>query len=308
MIFVYILLCALFITILFFGVFSYIIFSSSLKRKETLSIKLNDDFKNNDKDSLEYLFDKEYQNVFIKAQDETRLHGMYIKSSNKTSNIVIIAHRYRADATSLGLIAKTYIEKDFDVLLIDLRAHGLSGGKYCGMGALEKNDIQEWVKYVNDRFMNKCNIILHGISLGAACCLGSLYKNDNESVKMVFADSTFTKVYDIYVCVGTKRYGKILAAILMIFVGILTRLIAKFSLRKISTMEWIKESKIPIMFIIGSEDKMIDQEKFLVLYDGYKGPKELKVIEGAHHALGHYVDKEEYKRFVNGALAKYFKN
>ncbi|MDD3383374.1 MAG: alpha/beta hydrolase [Bacilli bacterium] len=308
MIFVYILLCALLITILFFGVFSYIIFLSSLKRKEISSIQLKEDFKNNDKESLEYLLDKEYQNVFIKAQDETRLHGMYIKNSSKTLNIAVIAHRYRADATTLGLIAKIYIEKGFDVLLIDSRAHGLSGGKYCGMGALEKDDIKEWINYVNDRFMNKCNIILHGVSLGAASCLGSLYKNDNESVKMVFADSTFTKVYDIYVRVGTKRYGKILASILMVFTCLLTRMIAKFSLRKISTSEWIKESKIPIMFIIGSEDKMINQDKFLLLYDGYKGPKELKVIEGAHHALGHYVDKEEYKHFINGTLVKYLKN
>ena len=60
-----------------------------------------------------------------------------------------------------------YLNAGFNLLLVDSRDHGESGGESVTWGVYEKQDLDQWVDWVRQRFPVGM-IGVHGVSLGAA--------------------------------------------------------------------------------------------------------------------------------------------
>ena len=56
------------------------------------------------------------------------------------------------------------------MLAVDLRAHGKSQGRYCGLSYLDAKDIKLWIDWIL-KFMPNAFISLFGVSLGGASVL-----------------------------------------------------------------------------------------------------------------------------------------
>ena len=65
------------------------------------------------------------------------------------------------------------LEHGFTVLLPDARGHGESGGELATYGLLERNDIHQWVDYLEAATQPRC-VYGMGESMGAAQLLQSL--------------------------------------------------------------------------------------------------------------------------------------
>lgn len=63
--------------------------------------------------------------------------------------------------------ARPYREADYNVLVIDPRAHGKSGGKFNTVGFEESKDALAWVSFLHDE-LGMESVIYHGICIGAA--------------------------------------------------------------------------------------------------------------------------------------------
>jgi uncharacterized protein len=88
-------------------------------------------------------------------------------------------------------------EEGFSSVMIDLRAHGNSGGNYCSYGYCEKNDITELVTYLTAQTPG-IKLGVWGHSLGGAVALQSLSCEPRLAFGVI--ESTFcdfrTIVYD----------------------------------------------------------------------------------------------------------------
>lgn len=69
--------------------------------------------------------------------------------------------------------APPYEKAGFNVLVIDTRCHGMSGGTYNTIGVQESKDVLAWAKLLHDRFGNE-EIYFHGICIGTASGLFAL--------------------------------------------------------------------------------------------------------------------------------------
>ena len=58
------------------------------------------------------------------------------------------------------------------VLVPALRGHGLSEGRYAGMGWLDRRDLMRWISLIIDSDAD-ARILLQGKSMGAAAVMGS---------------------------------------------------------------------------------------------------------------------------------------
>ena len=59
-----------------------------------------------------------------------------------------------------------YRNMGYNVLLVDLRGHGESGGEHTDWGLSERGDLDQWVQWLKKRD-SSVHIGMHGVSLGA---------------------------------------------------------------------------------------------------------------------------------------------
>lgn len=92
-----------------------------------------------------------------------RLYGQYIDFGQKRA-VIIIPGRCESLMYSY-YFAKPYQEAGFNILVIDIRCHGLSTGKYDYVGIGEDSDMIAWARILKERFGNE-EVWLHGICMG----------------------------------------------------------------------------------------------------------------------------------------------
>jgi len=84
-----------------------------------------------------------------------------------------------------------------------------------------------------------------------------------------------------------------------------SELMAKFKANDVSPLESLKNIHIPLLFIYGTEDHLINHEYTIKLYNAANGPKELFPIHGAKHNDTWLIAGKEYEQRILQFLAKH---
>ena len=201
---------------------------------------------------------------------------------------VILVHGYRSDHSMMNEFARVYKERGYNTLQPDNRAHGSSGGDYIGMGYNDSSDILKWIGYITE-LDPYAEITLHGISMGAVALL---ILSDNalvpENVKVIVADSGYASALD-YVRTKLKDI-RVIPEIMSRFADIK----AGYSLKEASSLDHVKHSRIPILFIHGRKDATVPVEDAYSLYEAAACTKELYICDDAGHGESAFVDSEGY--------------
>lgn len=93
------------------------------------------------------------------------LYGEYYDMGHERAVIILSG---RTESLRYGYyFARPYSDSDFNVLVIDHRAHGLSDGKYNTLGFDESRDVLAWTRFLEKEF-SVGTVIYHGICIGAA--------------------------------------------------------------------------------------------------------------------------------------------
>ena len=74
-----------------------------------------------------------------------------------------------------------------------------------------------------------------------------------------------------------------------------------------STEDALRESRIPVLFIHGTSDRLVPVEMTYKNYLACKAPKELLIVPGADHGLSYFVDKDRCAAAVRSFFDKYDK-
>ena len=84
-----------------------------------------------------------------------------------------------------------YANSNCNVLVIDMRAHGLSDGEFSTVGVKESGDLDAWIKLLEEKF-NQKNIVLHGICIGSSTVLiESVYGEHKDNIKNIITDGCY---------------------------------------------------------------------------------------------------------------------
>ena len=109
-----------------------------------------------------------FEEVTIQSFDGLSLSGRYYHLRDGAP-VKIIFHGYRSFALRDSAGGFTMARKlGMNVLAVDQRAHGKSGGHVITFGILERRDCLSWIQYINQRCGADTPIILSGLSMGAA--------------------------------------------------------------------------------------------------------------------------------------------
>lgn len=225
---------------------------------------------------------------------------------NNSHNWVILLHGYKGKKEEMLHLAEWYYNNGYNVLVPDLRGHGESACKYIGMGYMDRIDMLNFISYIINRDKD-AKIVLHGHSMGAAAALFTTGMNPTNVVACI-ADCSYTSILGIFKRQMRCLFG--LPSFPILNMANFSFMLKKdsYNLRKASVVKFVKNSKIPTLFINGSKDNMIPLEEIDTLYNTLESDKEKIVFEGVGHAQCELEDFDKYAKVVTKFLKKYIKN
>ena len=276
-------------------VVSYLIFNLSLNRYSNKSKIFENDL-NGKKSSntTEALPDTKWLKenarlVAIRSFDNVKLSGYLIK--HKSNKYVILVHGYTSNHQALINKAKMFYNLGYGVLLYDLRAHGMSEGKYITMGVKDNYDLKNWIEFLITTEHTK-EIGLFGISMGAATVMMAL-DNIQSEVKFAIEDCGYTSVWDEFKYQLNGLFHLPPYPFLNVC-NMYSKLFAKFSFNEISPVSSLSKTHIPMLMIHGDKDTFVPFEMLDKNYKSCKSYKEKFIVKGANHAEAEKIDPKGY--------------
>lgn len=256
--------------------------------------------------STDWVNSREHEELRVMSYDGKWLHATYLPQQNAKGTILLF-HGYRSCwQIDFGLVLPYYYDTlGYSLLLIDQRAHGSSLGKYLTFGVRERMDVISWVTYMGQKLGPDAPLILGGLSMGATTVLMASCFDFPANVRAIIADCGFTSPYEIAKSVLRRNYPKAPLKLLLPLCSLFTRIFAGFGLHDASTLDAVKQSLYPILFIHGTDDTFVPCEMTKETYDACASPKELVLVDGAEHGKSYLVEKSRVEDALQRFLATY---
>jgi hypothetical protein len=247
-----------------------------------------------------------FENWYLTSRDSLKLHAFYLAAGVPTDKCVLLHHGFTSEAMHNMTHAKYFHEMGYEVVMLDLRAHGQSEGKYVGFGVLDRYDTEEWLKFCIDRFGEGMKYVLHGTSMGATTVLMALgLPFVQEHVSAVIADCAFTSPEAIFAHVMKKNYH-VPSFPFMEIGGIYSQFLAGYKFGDYSTLEALKDNRVPVLFIHGGKDKFVPTWMSNQNYEAATCKKKLLIVEEGGHGSSVFEDTELYEKTEKEFLDEVF--
>ncbi len=241
-----------------------------------------------------------YETVNIQAQDSVTITSYFITAPSPRATILVL-HGIADCKERYYQMAKRLVDKGCNVVLVDLRAHGKSGGKYCTFGYYEKDDMQRLITEIGKRD-SVHPIGIYGVSLGGAVALQTL--GIDQRLKFGIIESTFNEFEKVSVEYG-KRFFGFRSPWLAHHINTKSGVIAKFPPEEVRPVESARKITCPMLMIHGDADARIPiafgQDNFAAL--GSK-EKEFYTVRGAGHDNLKTVAGEKFYETIGRFLEK----
>lgn len=244
------------------------------------------------------------ERVECASDDGTRLVGRAIACNPDSDRWLVFAHGYN-DTWRAGLTyARRYADLGFNLLLVDLRAHGESDGAWVGAGWLDRRDLVSWCRWVADRAGAGARVTLAGISMGAAAAVLACGEEDLPGqVRACVADSAYDDFWNT--AVGVVSSGSLGTPPMPAHPIVdLARLLLKlrrggYDIAKVSPAEAIAHSAAPVLLLQGEDDKVVPAHMADALAAAAGGAAEgdgheLVKIPSAGHCCAVFADPDRY--------------
>ncbi len=255
-------------------------------------------------EGISYINSREFEWVYTLSFDGLRLAARYFDNGSRKT--MILFHGYRSAASrDFSCAVKMYTDFGFNILLVDQRSHGRSEGRLITFGVKESRDVLSWVEYVKEKFGTEI-ITLGGMSMGATTVLLSAGLSLPQNVKCIIADSSFTSPADIIKKVGRSSF-KINAAPFLPLFDLCCKIFGKFSILKANTVDAVKDSNLPILFVHGKADNFVPCDMSQSAYDSACDKCKILLVDDAGHGMGFLVDEESVKSELKTFLSLYAK-
>lgn len=242
--------------------------------------------------------------VEVVTRDGLTLRGEFYRAAEPSDITIVCLHGYNSNAygdySTRGL---SYLHSGYNVLLANHRHHGKSDGKYIGFGVLDRHDVLKWVEAAA-KLVPGGKIFISGVSMGGATAMQCSCLALTPDVKGIIEDCGYTTVRAEVEYLAKKMFGFV-PKLTIKFIEFYMRKIAGYGMSEADSREAVKHSKVPILFIHGTEDEFVPTFMGNECYEACTAPKELVLIEGAGHAQSYFKDAAKCAEAVDAFISRY---
>ncbi len=235
--------------------------------------------------------------------DGLLLKGEYIDYGSKRCAVLL---QGRTESLLYSYyFAKPYAESGYNILVVDLRAHGLSDGKYQTGGLKESGDIVAWIDYVAARFHVE-SFLFHGLCIGASTAVYSALKLEQRGypmVEKVVSEGLFTTYYDMFKANFAHYKKKPFPMLNLTF--FLGRIYTGVNFYDNRPIDAVGQLKCPILLLYSTEDIFCHREDGEAIYEKAKNPNsELVFFPRGRHSHVRSLNTEAYDAKIKEFIGK----
>jgi len=205
-----------------------------------------------------FQFSQLYEEKNITMKDGTVLNTVFFKADS-SKGVILYLHGNGGALDSWGWVAHTYTELNYDVLMIDYRGYGKSGGKISGEAQLHE-DVQTVYDLLKKEYTEDRMVVL-GYSIGTG--LASKVASVNKP-KLLILQAPYYSIVDEM----RQRFPIIPAFIL------------KY---RLENNEHLKKCSMPVVVFHGDQDQVISYQASLKLQKEFKPGDQLITLQGEGH-------------------------
>lgn len=238
------------------------------------------------------------------SKDGLKLHAHWCPVEGAKGTLILF-HGYRGSYyLDFSKILHQYHRMGYHLLVVDQRSHGLSEGKYITFGVRESEDAILWIHAVNSRCGEDHPVFLDGLSMGSTTVLMALGRGVTPNVRGCIADCGFTSPWDeIGHCI--RRWYHVPPTPVLWIMYPFFKLIAGFGLKEYSTVEALKNNRVPLLMLHGLGDNFVPSWMSQRAFDANPGEKNLILVEGADHGLSYVTDEARCQSALEEFLNQY---
>jgi len=242
-----------------------------------------------------------HREIMIPSPFGYTVYGQFfpVPGSTKTA---ILCHGYTYNLYGSIKFLNLFLDRGFNVLLVDHRYHGRSGGRYTTFGYYEKVDLKACVDWVLSNVGENSLIGTHGESLGAGVVLQ--HAAIDPRIAFAIADSGYSDLERLLKLRLREDFRLPVFPILPLAV-LVGRLRCGIEVSRVSPIGMLIEVKTPILFIHGENDTLIPCQMSMEMYEQYPERRRLYLVPGARHAETYWVDKAAYNQHLDAFLEEF---
>ncbi|MDU6867396.1 MAG: MucBP domain-containing protein [Enterococcus faecium] len=266
---------------------------------------------------------KQLHQTVLNKQDG-KMMDVYAYYVDQGSDKTVMIHGGFRGNWNNGIVTEEYndfYKAGYNLLFVDSRATGNSGGDYVTYGQYESDDVLYWINQeVRERPSQK--ILLYGGSMGAATMMSVLAKDIPVNVKGIIENCGFASIdeqlrftYSQTVVPALPPAIKNQLDIIWdqehedLFMGLLKQYYfdQEMHLDPTAALPTIGMSgSLPKLIIHGTADDVVPVSNAQKLYELAGGYKDLLLVEGAGHGKEQEVDHAAYTKHVTDFLKVVF--
>lgn len=298
---IYIILLVLMTLVLVF-LFTYLMIGYSIykfyfSRKGKFKRKIEKNFKKEEEENLSYWDKEKLQKLELQSEDEFKLIGFH--EDNDSNCLAFLIHDFGKNHIQMTNYVDLFKHMNFDILTIDLRAHGESEGEYLSMGFRESNDILLWLdKILEIKSYDK--IVLLGIGLGASSICLNIDKMPKQVIAIIEEGCYDTASKELLYLFSKSK--------IKIFYKLFNNYLLKtqnLNLKYINLCDKLKKSKIPVLILHDEKDELVPIEMSNNLYNSLpENLREIKILKNEEN----YDDLSLNKNLFNLKIKSFIKN
>lgn len=229
----------------------------------------------------------EYLNVRIQSFDNAKMSGYYRPSADRSTRFaVILLHDYNEHPSEMAAYARLMMKQmQCHILIPHMRAHAMSGGKYCTYGLYESVDLMRWIEFLKMQVGPDCRIFVVGRGMGAATALlAAEQEGFSSNVAGILADSTFDSLQNLLEFTWKPKY-KALTKFTFNTVNKICMKNLNVDITKCDPLFNADLIRVPVLFFGAGNDSVNPPNSVRAVYDDIRTPKHLVMVDKCEHDM-----------------------
>ncbi len=241
-----------------------------------------------------------YTTVALKTKNNLPLEGWYGRVDSASKGTVLLFHNLTGNKAVILEQANEFLSWNYNVMLVDVRAHGNSGGFATTIGYNEAEEVKLAYEYVQQQ--GEKNIYLWGASLGAVEIIKAVADYDLQPKAMI-AEMPFRSLQSHLR--GRVRLAGFPEQPFSFLVTFWIGVEHGFNGYGFNSIKYAKEMTCPILLQYEGKDPLVNKKEVEDIYDALPATnKKLVLYEDAAHQFLLQKDPVRWKKEVGDFLTR----
>jgi pimeloyl-ACP methyl ester carboxylesterase len=229
-----------------------------------------------------------FEDIYVTVNDENgkkeRIHAWWIPADYPSDRYLLYLHGSALNVGANITHARRFHHMGFSVFLVSYRGYGKSDGAFPTEAQVYSDAQAAWTYLVEQKGIDPGAIFIYGHSLGGAVAI-QLAVN-NPAAGGLIVEAAFTSIADM-----ARRIPKYRIFPIELIVH-----------QRFDSIEKVSRLQVPVLYIHGTNDKLVPHEMSHELYIRTSSSKQLKLILGGGHNNSAAVGGAEYLQAVRNFI------